>query len=274
MRTFKGKYLIHFFLILLVLIWLYPFVWTLSTSLKTSAQMWEGGTNLIPQPFEFENYLRAWKTANFSSYFLNTVIYAAGTVLLAIFLASTSGYVIGRFPFPGRNLVLVAMLATLVVPQATTIIPIFNLVKGLGLLNTRYGMILASSGGLVVNVLLFSGFFQGLPKDLEDAGKIDGCNFLQQFFYIMFPLAKPIIATVTILTFINSWKAFLIPLVFTFSRPELRTLGVGMYAFVGERSTDWTAMAAAASLSIIPMMIVFLLFQRYFIQGLAGAIKG
>ena len=274
MRTFKGKYIIHCFLIILVIIWLYVFVWTLSTSLKTSAQMWEGGMNLIPKPFEFQSYLRAWKSANFSSYFLNTFIYAAGTVLLTIFLASTSGYVIGRFPFPGRKVVVIVMIATLVVPQIATIIPIFNLAKGLGLLNKRYGMILASIGGLAVNVLLFSGFFQGLPKDLEDAAKIDGCNFLQQFFYIMFPLAKPIIAAVTILTFINSWKAFLIPLVFTFGRPELRTLGVGMYAFIGEHSTGWTAMAAAASLSIIPMMIVFLLFQKYFVQGLAGAIKG
>jgi raffinose/stachyose/melibiose transport system permease protein len=223
----------------------------------------------------FENYVRAWNTANFSGYFLNTIIYAGGLVVFGIIFASMSGYVIGRYPFPGRKIVLAMMISTLVVPTATTIIPVFNMVKILGLLNTRIGMILASLGGsLVFNILLFSGFFQGIPDDLEDAAKIDGCNFVQQFIYIMFPLSKPIIATVTILNFINGWKAFLIPLVFTFSRPGLRTLGVGMYAFVGEYSSDWTGMAAGASISIVPMMIVFFIFQRYFIEGLAGAIKG
>ena len=274
MRNDKIRYLVHILLITTIIIWLFPFVWILSTAFKTSAQMWQGGIDLIPDPVILENFVTAWNSANFSSYFLNTIIDAAGTVFIAIFLGSTSGYVIGRFPFPGKRLIVTAMIATLVVPQATTIIPIFNLMKSIGLLNTRIGMILASSGGLVVNVLLFSGFFQGLPSELEDAGKIDGCNFLQQFVYIMFPLSKPIIATVTILTFINAWKAFLIPLVFTFDRAELRTLGVGMYAFVGEHATNWTGMAAAASISIIPMMIVFLVFQSYFIEGLAGAVKG
>jgi len=275
MRRSKSQFFKHLFLITLSAVWLYPFLWMVSASLKSSKQMWEGGINLIPDPIMFENYVRAWNTANFSGYFLNTIIYAGGLVVFGIIFASMSGYVIGRYPFPGRKIVLAMMISTLVVPTATTIIPVFNMVKILGLLNTRIGMILASLGGsLVFNILLFSGFFQGIPDDLEDAAKIDGCNFVQQFIYIMFPLSKPIIATVTILNFINGWKAFLIPLVFTFSRPGLRTLGVGMYAFVGEYSSDWTGMAAGASISIVPMMIVFFIFQRYFIEGLAGAIKG
>ncbi len=275
MKLFKSNYLPHLFLIVVLLMWVYPFLWMVSASLKTMSQMWEGGLSLIPRPLVLENYIRAWNTANFSQYFLNTVIFAVGTVLLSLLLSSTAGYVIGRFPFPGRKYIVAAMIVTLVVPRATTIIPTFSLVKMLGLLNTRIGMILVMAGpGLVLNILLFSGFFQGLPDELEDAGKIDGCNFLQQFFYIMFPLSKPIVATVVILRFIGAWKEFLIPLVFTYSRPALRTLGVGMYAFVGEYSTDWTGMAAGATMSIIPMMVIFFIFQRYFIKGLAGAIKG
>lgn len=275
MRTSVSKIVTHILLILICLLWLYPFIWMVSTSFKTMKQMWDGGMNLVPDPFILENYIRAWSTANFSGYFLNTIIFAAGGVILSIFLGSTSGYVIGRFKFPGRKIIVALMIATLVIPRGTKIIPLFNLIKMLGLLNTRTGMILAaSSGGLVLRILLFSGFFKGLPGDLEDSAKIDGCNFVQQFFYIMFPLSKPIIATVTILSFVGAWKAFLIPLVFTFSRPELRTLGVGMYAFVGQYSSDWTGMAAAASISIIPLMIVFFFFQRYFIEGMAGAIKG
>jgi raffinose/stachyose/melibiose transport system permease protein len=164
---------------------------------------------------------------------------------------------------------------TTVIPRATTIIPLFHLADMLGLLSTRLGYILAfTSKTLVIAILLFIGFYVGVPKEMEHSGAIDGCNFWQQFRYIMLPLAKPIIATVTILNTIGAWKAFMIPLVFTFSRPRLRTLGVGMYAFVGEHTSDWTAMAAGAAISIIPMMLVFILFQRYFVEGLAGAVKG
>lgn len=275
MRKLSSKIIVYTFLTALCIIWLYPFVWMVSTSFKTMNQMWSGGMSLVPDPLIFENYIRAWNKANFSSYFVNTIIFAGGLVILSNLLGATSGYVIGRFNFPGRKFIVGLMIATLVVPKGTRIIPVFNLVKMLGLLNTRIGMILAAlGGGLVLRILLFSGFFRGLPKDLEDAAKIDGCNFVQQFWYVMFPLSKPIIATVTILSFVGAWKAFLIPLVFTFSRPELRTLGVGMYAFVGQYSNDWTGMAAGATISIIPVMIVFLFFQRYFIEGMAGAIKG
>jgi raffinose/stachyose/melibiose transport system permease protein len=183
--------------------------------------------------------------------------------------------VLGRFSFPGKRIIIVLFIMTTVVPRATTIIPLFQLADMLGLLGSRIGYTLAyTSKTLVIAILLFIGFYVGVPREMEDSGAMDGCNFWQQFRYIMFPLAKPIIGTVTILNTVGAWKAFMIPLVFTFSRPGLRTLGVGMYAFVGEFSSDWAAMAAAASISIVPMMLVFLLFQRYFIAGLAGAVKG
>jgi raffinose/stachyose/melibiose transport system permease protein len=265
----------HFFFVVICVAWLYPIVWMLSTSLKTSAQMWDNSASLIPNPLMLENYVRAWTTANFSLYFLNTVIFAVATVAILVIAGSSAGYVLGRFRFPARQALIALFVATLVVPRATTIIPLFTLADMLGLLNSRAGYILAfTSKSLVIAILLFMGHYIGIPKDLEDSGAIDGCNFMQQFWHIMLPLAQPIIATVTILNVIGAWKEFMIPLVFTFSRPELRTLGVGMYAFVGEFSSDWTGMAAAASISIIPMMLVFLFFQRYFIEGLAGAVKG
>jgi raffinose/stachyose/melibiose transport system permease protein len=262
-------------LLALCIIWLYPVIWMVATSFKTQQQMWSDSTNLIPDPLELENFVRAWSTANFSTYFLNTVIFAVSVVLLLIFMGATSGYVLGRFRFPGKKLILVAFIATTVVPRATTIIPLFQLADMLGLLSSRLGYILAyTSKTLIIAILLFIGFYIDVPREMEDSGAMDGCNFWQQFRYIMLPLAKPIIGTVAILNTIGAWKAFMIPLVFTFSRPGLRTLGVGMYAFVGEFTNDWTAMAAAASISIVPMMLVFILFQRYFIEGLAGAVKG
>lgn len=270
-----GMTLTHVLLTALCIVWLYPVIWMVATSFKTQQQMWSDSTNLIPDPIQLDNYIRAWSTANFSTYFLNTVIFAVSVVALLIFMGATSGYVLGRYRFPGKKIILVAFIATTVVPRATTIIPLFQLADMLGLLSTRLGYILAyTSKTLVIAVLLFIGFYIDVPREMEDSAAMDGCNFWQQFRYIMLPLAKPIIGTVAILNTIGAWKAFMIPLVFTFSRPGLRTLGVGMYAFVGEFTNDWTAMAAAASISIIPMMVVFLLFQRYFIEGLAGAVKG
>lgn len=274
-KKYTRRGALHLTLIALVVVWLYPIVWMLATSLKSNAQMWESSGSLIPDPVHWDNYVRAWTTANFSVYFFNTVLFAAAVVALLIVLGATSGYVLGRFKFPGKRLILGALIATTVIPRATTIIPLFQLAGFLGLLSTRLGYILAfSAQSLVVAILLFIGFYVGVPKEMEQSGAMDGCNFWELFRYIMLPLAKPIIGTVTILNTIGAWKAFMIPLVFTFSRPGLRTLGVGMYAFVGEHTSDWTAMAAGASISIVPMMVVFILFQRYFIEGLAGAVKG
>ncbi|MCP4402573.1 MAG: carbohydrate ABC transporter permease [bacterium] len=269
----KGS--IYLLLIGISVIFLYPTIWMVSSSLKTQNQMFERDLNVIPNPVMFENYARAWSTANFSVYFVNTLIFAVSVVILQIVLASSSGYVMARHSFPLKSAFLVAVMFTLLVPQATTIIPLFHLVRLLGLMNTRWGYILAAGGGgLTLGILLFMGFFKGIPTELEDAAKIDGCNLPQRYWHVMLPLARPVIATITITGFVGAWKSFLLPLIFTLSRPNLRTLAVGMVAFVGENSTDWPGMAAAASISLLPMMIVFMLFQRYFIQGLAGAVKG
>ena len=131
-------------------------------------------------------------------------------------------------------------------PKGYTIIPIYTLINSLGLNNTLAGVILAEAGGAhVLFILLFTAYFRGLPKELEEAAQIDGAGFLRTFAQVMMPLAKPIIATTGIMQFMYTWNSFLIPLVFTLSKPELRTLGVGMYQFVGEHSVDWTGAAAA-----------------------------
>lgn len=276
----KMKRIIQYSIIYLLLgvlsiIFLYPTVWMVSSSFKTQRQMFQRDLNLIPNPVRPQNFLRAWKTAKFSVYFLNTVIFACSVVLFNLVLASSSGYVLARHSFPLKKTFLAGVMFTLLVPQATTMIPLFHLVRMLRLMNTRWGYILASAGGgLTLGILLFMGFFRGVPYELEDAAKIDGCNLPQRYWHVMLPLARPIIATLTITNFVGAWKSFLLPLIFTLSRPNLRTLGVGMFSFIGEHSTDWTGMAAAATISLLPMMPVFVVFQRYFIEGLAGAVKG
>jgi len=130
-----------------------------------------------------------------------------------------------------------------------------------------------SGGAHVASILLYLGYFRQLPRELEESAVIDGAGFLSVFGRIMLPLANPVTATVTLLTFLGTWNAFFLPLVFTFSRPDLRTLSVGMLAFVGENSTDWSGMAAAATISLLPVVALFVLLQRYFVEGIAGAIK-
>ena len=212
--------------------------------------------------------------AKFSTYFLNTVIYALSATVIELIKSSMAGYILARYRFPGRNLIYGLIVATLFIPIASIVIPQFVLVKSLGLLNSRTGVILALSGGAgALYVLLFTGFFETVPDDIFDSAKIDGANFIQRFLLVL-PLAKPIIATVIIFQFMRTWNEFNIPLIFTLSKPELRNMAVGMYAFRGEFSIDWTGFAAGTVMSVIPVLIVFLIFQGYFVRGLAGAVKG
>ena len=196
-----------------------------------------------------------------------------GVLPVVVLVASAMcGYVLARYRFFGRNIIYGVVLATLFVPIATVIIPQFQLVKTLGLLNTRVGVILALSGGGALYVLLFTSFFSTIPEEIFDSAKIDGANFFRMFWLVL-PLARPIIGTVVIFQFMQTWNEFNIPLVFTLSKPELRNLAVGMYAFQGEHSMDWTGFAAGTVISIIPVLLVFFLFQGYFVRGLQGAVK-
>lgn len=258
----------------LCLVWIYPFLWLVSASLKTPLEIFSKGLNLIPEALNWDNYARAWVTAGFQGYMINTMLVTIGTVALVVFHTALSGYVLGRYQFVGRRFVIGVLGATLIVPAGLTIIPIVDLVTALGLLNGHWGIVLALAGsGQSAAILLYAGYFRGLPKELEEAAKMDGAGFLSTFFTIMLPLAGPVTATVTVLTFLAAWNAFLIPLVFTFGAPGLRTLPVGMLAFVGTNETDWSGMAAAATISLLPVIAFFFFVQRYFVEGIAGAVK-
>lgn len=274
MKAF-GLGAVYTFLIVLGLVWIYPFIWMVFASFKTNREYISSGLTLFPEKWQFSNYANAWETAQFSTYFVNTVIVSVSVVALVIGICALTGYAVGRFSFPGRMVFITAVTATLFMPKGYTIIPIYTLVNAMGLNNSLAGVVLAEAGSAhVLFILLFTAHFRGLPKELEEAAEMDGCSFLRTFVQVMLPLSKPIIATTGILQFMWTWNSFLIPLVFTLSKPELRTLGVGMYQFVGEHSTDWTGMAAGASISLLPIILIFILFQRYFVEGVAGAIKG
>ncbi|WP_433441288.1 carbohydrate ABC transporter permease [Nonomuraea sp. CA-141351] len=256
------------------LMWIYPFLWMVSASLKTSAEVFTKGLDLLPSIPAWDNYERAWVEADFGKYLLNTVIVTVCTVVVVVVRCAMAGYALARHDFRGRKIIMGVLVATLFVPAGYTIIPVVDLSQRLGLLNSLTGIIVAMSGAAnVAAILLYVGYFRGLPKELAESALIDGAGFMTVFFRIMLPLAKPVTATVTVLTFLSTWNAFFLPLVFTFSRPDLRTVSVGMLSFIGENSTDWSGMAAAATISLLPVVGLFIVLQRYFVEGIAGAVK-
>ncbi|MEM6429461.1 MAG: carbohydrate ABC transporter permease [Deinococcota bacterium] len=260
-------------LIPICLLWIYPFLWTVSAALKSNGEIF-AGLGLIPRELELSNFPRAWTEANIGRYFINTVIITVSSVAIVVVTTAMMGYVLGRYRYPGKRIVIGILVATVFLPQGYTIIPVFELISSLGLSSSLIGVILGTSGGSpIIFILLFTGYFSRLPNELEEAAIIDGAGFLRVFWQVMLPLSKPIIATVAIMQTLHAWNDFLLPLVLTLSRPDLRTLSVGVYAFQGEFFIDWGGMAAAATITILPIIILFLFMQRYFVEGIAGAVK-
>lgn len=261
-------------LIVVSFVWIYPFLWVIFTAFKTQRGVFTSGSSLIPDVWEFGNFARAWTVGGFERYFFNTVFYTIAATVIEVGKAALCGYVLARYQFPGRNFLYRLVIVTLFAPIAGIIIPQFVLVDNLGLLGTRAGVVLAMTGGAgALYVLFFTGFFQGLPDELFDAAAIDGAGFLRTFWLVL-PLAKPVIGMVVIFQFVSNWNEFVIPLVFTLGQPDLQNLAVGLLSFRGAEATDWTGFAAAMSLSFLPVLIIFFAFQKYFVRGLAGAIKG
>ncbi|GCE16880.1 sugar ABC transporter permease [Dictyobacter kobayashii] len=273
-RVGKSMWLTHLILLLGGLVWIYPFLWMLGSSLKTNQDFFDEGLNIFPKQIEWGNYPSAWNEASFGQYFINTLVVSSLTVVFVLLFTSMAGYAVARTNFPGKNLLFGLIGLTLFLPHGYTILPIFDLIQRLGLLNNLTSIILVqTAGGLIFSTFLFIGYFSSMDREIEDAARVDGAGFNQRFWQIMFPLAGPMLATVALFTFIGAWNSFFIPLVFTLGVPELRTLAVGMYAFIGQNSTNWTYLTAGAVITLAPIMIVFIFLQRYFINGVAGAIK-
>lgn len=268
------RVLIHVALVLIAIVWMYPFVWMITASFKTQNEFFGNGLSLIPKEPTFDNFIRAWTNANFSQYFLNTVIVTFCSVFIVLMVSSAAGYALGRYMFPGKKAIMGIFLASITIPLVFTIIPIYEMLNAMGLGQSLIGLIIAECGGShVLFLMLFASFYGSLPNEMEEAATVDGCGFFRTYVSIMFPLAKPIIVTVVIMQFIWTWNSFLLPLVLTLSKPELRTLAVGMYALEGEHVVDWTGIAAGATISVLPIIIIFICLQKYFVDGIAGAVK-
>lgn len=279
MNIEKSKRLIktslnHVLLAGIGLLWIYPFLWMISASFKSQPEFFENRLGLIPKEPTLDNIVRIWSKANFGTYFINTIIVTVCSVIIVLIMTMMAGYAMGRYRFWGRNLIMGIFLGSIAIPLVSTIIPTYEVVKSMHLVGTKLGLVLSQAGGAhVIFLLLFTSFFESIPKEMEEAAKMDGCNYFKTFFHVMMPLCKPIATTVVIMETIWAWNAFMLPLVLTLNNPASRTLAVGLYAFKGENTVDWTGIAAGGTIAVIPVIILFIFMQKYFVEGIAGAVK-
>jgi ABC-type glycerol-3-phosphate transport system permease component len=252
---------------------LFPLVWMLLTSLRERSDVLGGG--LLPKTITFEGYRFVWTELNIGIYFWNSVRITLVTVVAVVVLATLAGYAFARIEFWGKQVLFLMLLSTLMLPAAVLIIPLFLQLSDFGLIDTQSGLILAYvSGSLAFSMFLMRSFFETLPSELTDAGRIDGAGEFGIFWRIMLPLARPGLATITIFEFMGTWNEFIFAATFVHT-PELRPLQPAIFALVGRYSTNWPALAAGLTISILPIVVVYVFMQKQFVAGLtAGAVKG
>jgi len=266
---------VHAVLLAAGFVWVYPFLWAVGGSLRSQAGFIDEGLSLLPRELDWQNYVDAWTGASFSTYFLNSVVITACTVTGTLLLTSMAGYALARSSFPGKRIFLVVTVITLFLPRGYTIVPVYDLITRLHLLDTLWSVVVVQvAGGMVFNTFLFMGYFITIARELDEAAQVDGAGFNRIYWYVMLPLARPMIATLGLFSFISSWNDFFTPLVFTLGQPQLRTLPVGLYAFVSQTSTNWTALCAGSIITLAPIVLVFVFAQRHIIDAVAGAVKG
>jgi multiple sugar transport system permease protein len=271
---------------LLAVIFVFPFAWTFLTSVKPDAEVFTPGLTL-PSVWRFDNYARAVQAYDLTRYLLNSIFISVVVAAAHLALASTAGYAFARLAFPGRDILFAIVIATLMVPSQATLVPLFILVKhwpllgdndiwgqgGFGMLDTYWALtvpLFATAYG----VFLLRQFFLTLPADLEDAARIDGASEFGIYWRIVLPLSGPALATLGIFSFQNMFNDFVWPLVVTRS-DSIKTIQVGLAQFRREGTTDWTLLMAGTMIATLPILVVFILGQRYFTQGIAlTGIKG
>lgn len=260
-------------LIFFLLVFLVPVLWIWASAFKSSLEI-SRDPFALPEQLRWENIERAWTVGGFDRYILNTAIYCVAIVSGVVALSCLAGYALAQLPLPGRNVLLTVFLLGLMVPFQSVMIPIYYLLRDIGLLETYWAFIVPGIAlRIPFGIFLMRGFFRGLPGDLGDAARLDGANEWQVFRNIMLPLAIPGLSTLVVFQFIHTWNEFLMPLIFV-QTDELRPVSLGTMFFFGRFTADRGMIAAGVTISMIPMVILYLLMQRRFIEGItAGAMK-
>ncbi len=264
----------HAVLIAASLIALFPLLLIVSTALKTSDDVMLNPFGLFSS-FSSENLDTAWNVGGFSNYVVNSLLLAVPSTLLVVVLSTTAGYAFARLPFPGRKIVFNLVILGLLVPFFTYMIPLYFQMRGMGLLNSLVGVnLVLTSTGLAFGTFFMKAFFSDLPGELEEAARIDGASEWQIFARVMLPLVGSSMGALAVFTFLQNWNNFLVPLLYI-PNGSFRPLTTGLYLFLGGRSVDIGPLAAAALITIVPVMVLFIALQRQVMQGfLSGAVKG
>jgi len=274
LRKRTEGFLIHFFLILMAFICLFPLFWMFRSALMDNATIFMD-KSLIPKIIHFSNFYTAWTKGNFGAYFLNSVFYTVSVVLGIILVASLAAYAFSRLRFPGKNFFFFMFLAAMMIPLPGSFVPLYVLMTRLGLVNTRIGYILCMINvGLSLSIFLLKTFFDKMPKALEDAARIDGCSKLGIWLHVALPLAKPAIAVIVIFNSLNVWNEYILAFLLL-NEKRLMPLQQGLMVFQGSTSADYPLLMAGLTITVAPILIIYLLMQKHIIKGIsAGAIGG
>ena len=274
-----GTVLKYLLLLVYMLICLYPFLWMISTSLRDQRSVFTAGGSLLVSNPNWQNYVDIWDSANIPRAFANTILITAACMVLTILTTSMTSYALSRSNFPGRQVILFCLLITLLVPGEMLIIPTFYVNRAFGFVGDGRALLavilVTVAGAQAFNVYLMLGHFRTIPKDPFDSAELDGESYFGTYWRIAFPLIRPAVATITLLTFMGVWNAYLIPLVYLAPLPEFQTLTIALVQYSKQFQTLYHIMAAGAVIGLVPVILVFILLQRYFIRGLTeGATKG
>ena len=269
-----GKIIIHLIVATGAFFFMLPFAWMVSTSLKQGAYVMRMPPVWIPPKFMWENYIVPWTMQKFSLFYRNTAIIVTCNVIGTMVSSTIIAYAFARLRFPGRNALFLTVLASLMLPGQVTLIPRYVLFSRLGWVDTWYPLIVPTSLGSAFHIFMLRQYFMTISRELDDAAKIDGCNLLGIFFRIILPLSRPALGVVGIFELMFWWNNFFTPLIYL-NRPERMTISIGLRLFQtrDEGHLEWTM--AMTVLSVIPLIIIFFLAQRRFIQGIVlTGIKG
>jgi multiple sugar transport system permease protein len=274
-NLFTARRLRWFAAAIVLLNGFFPALWILATSFKGEGELTAKPITWIPRDPSFNNFVAAFRDQPLPAYLLNSVIVALSSMLLSLFIASLAAYAIARLNLKYRGLILTSIIAVSMFPLVTLMVPLFEIMRGAGLLNSYWALVLPYTVlNLPICTLVLTSFFQEIPRDLENAAMIDGCTRMGAMWRVVVPLAAPGVFTAGILAFVNAWDEFLLALSFN-SAAAYRTLPVGIQMYQGEFSFPWPTISAALVIAMVPVVIVILIFQERVVSGLtAGGVKG
>jgi len=272
-KLFK-KAILYIILILIALIWIIPMFTLVVTALKSKQDFYSGiGLFGLPENIAWDNFINAFTKGRLFTYMKNDLIVSGLKVPLGIFIEALAAYALTRLDIKHKTGIFIFFLIGMMLPMQAALVPINIIYSKLNLLNTYFGLFYVYVGfGISFGILILRGFMKGIPKDIDEAAYIDGCNKWKMFIHIMVPIIKPAIATLLITDFLSTWNEYLLASVII-NDNAMKTVPVGLMTFVGEHGTDYGYLCAGVLIAIIPVMIVYLFFQRYFVEGMTGAVK-